>query len=99
MMRKLETSALFHAENLDRHAPDRARDAVAILVELRKIGRTDVLDDIHFHAVDEVQQIRFPQTVTANDGDEECRSPGRRARKGALDVAAPRVEFGEALLA
>ncbi len=46
-----------HAEHAHRQPPDRAGDAIAVKVERRAVGRTDVGDHIHLHAVDDGNEI------------------------------------------
>ena len=57
MMGEREAVIVLHAEDTHRQPPDRAGDAVAIKVERGTVGRADVGDDIHFHAVDDGEEV------------------------------------------
>ena len=61
MMGERDAGLLLHAEDAHRQPPDRARDAVAIEIELRPVGRADVGDDVHFHAVDDGLEVLAPE--------------------------------------
>ena len=76
MMRKRDAVLLLHAEHPHRQPPDRARDAVAIAIEGLLVGRADVGDDIHLHAVDDVVEILPPESEFAHRAGEarQCRS-------------------------
>ena len=50
-------SASLHAEDPHRQPADRAGDAIAIKIERRVVGRADIGDDIHLHAVDHGVEI------------------------------------------
>ncbi len=71
MMRERDAVLLLHAEDADREPPDRARDPIAIGVERRVVGRADVGDHVHFHAVDDGMEILAPEP--------EIPAPARRA--------------------
>ena len=57
MMRERQAGLARHAEDPHRKPADRAGDAVAIEVERRAIGRADIGDDVHLHAVDDGEEI------------------------------------------
>ncbi len=57
MMGERQSRLARHAEHPHRQPADRAGDAVAIKIERRAIGRADVGDDIHLHAVDDGEKI------------------------------------------
>ena len=80
MMRERDAFLRRHAENPHAEAPDRARDAVAIKIERREIGRPDVGVDIHLHAVDDVEEIGALQIEGARRDNEAGR---KRAGGGA----------------
>ena len=57
MMREQDAVVLRQAEHPHRQPADRARDAVAIEVERRKVRRPYVGGHVHFHAVDDGEKI------------------------------------------
>src|SRR6185437_9139339 len=81
------------AEGAHRKASDRARDAIAIEIELGEARRLDRRARIHFHAVDQRAEIVAPEM-------EARRVLGKHAAKRRLagsgenriDLAAPFIE-------
>src|SRR5581483_7592150 len=60
-MRQRQPVVFAESEYAHREAADRAGDAIAIKVERRPIRGTDVLRAIHFHAVDDGEEIVLAQ--------------------------------------
>ena len=86
-------------EHPHRQPSDRARDAVAIQIERREIRRPDILRHIHFHAVDDGQEILALETEPSNRGD-IVRQPRRRmALIQRVDIVAPLLQRGQPLAA
>ena len=52
------------AEHMHRQMPDRGGDARAIQVERRQVRSADVLDCVHFHAVDNGVEVLASQAIT-----------------------------------
>ena len=57
MMGERQAGIGLHAEHAHRQPPDRAGDAVAIKIERRAVGRADIGDHVHLHAVDDGDEI------------------------------------------
>ena len=57
MMRQQDAIVLRQAEHPHRQPSDRARHAIAVKIERRKVGCANVLRHVHFHAVDDGQKI------------------------------------------
>ena len=60
---------------LHRQPSDRAGDPVAIEIERGEVGRADVGDDIHLHAVDDGEEILAPQAEVADRPRRKPRHP------------------------
>ena len=91
-------SRLLHAEDAHRQPADRARDAVAIEVERRIVGRADVGDHVHLHAVDDGVEILAPQSeLRAPRAARPCDARGGAAGIERVDVGAPALELRAAL--
>ncbi len=58
---KLETRLLLHAEDPDGEAPHGTGDPLAIEVQSGKIRRANILDHVHFHAVDDREEVLLAQ--------------------------------------
>ena len=56
-MREQDAVVLRQTEHPHRQPSDRAGDAVAIQIQRCKVGRPDILRHIHFHAIDDGQEI------------------------------------------
>ncbi len=99
-MRERDAGRLLHAEDAHRQAADRARDAVAIGVEHRVVGRADVGDHVHLHAVDDGVEILALQAEFAHRPRQalQARAGGAPGIDG-VDVGAPAVELAAALVA
>jgi hypothetical protein len=93
MVRERNAVLLLHAKDADREPPDGARDPIAIGVERRVVGRADVGDHVHFHAVDDVMEIFAPQAEILDRRSEPPRARDRLARVERVDVGAPAVEL------
>ena len=88
-MRQFTAGRLLHAEDAGRETADRDGDAVAIEAERREIGRADVGDDIHFHAVDHGEEIGLSQAEGLHRSLEEARLASRPAAVERIEVLAP----------
>ena len=86
------------AEDAHRQPADRARHPVAIEIEGRPVGGADVGGRVHRHAVDDGVEILAPQGEVA-DGGAQRRGPRRRGAVEAVDVVAPALQRGKALVA
>ena len=69
------------AEDRRRQPPYRARDAVAVKVERRAIGRNDWAAKIHFHAVDDCMEI-LPLDREAREMRRQAAAFAVRVRRG-----------------
>src|SRR6185503_5845721 len=95
MMRELETVMGVHAEHAHRQPPDRAGDAVAIEIEPRQRRRADVLGRVHFHAVDDGEEIGLIERKPL-DRTGKARQRGRGAAAiERIDGFAPLRQAGE----
>ena len=92
VVRQLAAGRLVHAEDTGREAADGDGDAVAIEAERRGIGRANVRGDVHFHAVDHVEEIRLFQAECPHRCLEEARLASRPAAVERIEVLAP---FGQ----
>ena len=61
MMRKQDTVFLAEAEHPHGEPPHCARDAIAIEIERPRVGRADVGGNVHFHAIDDGDEVFTPQ--------------------------------------
>ena len=87
MVRELKPRVMRHAEHAHRETSDRTRDAVAVKVERRAVGGTDVGDHVHLHAVDDGEEVLALQIESAHGS----RQTGERRRcRAAID----RVDVG-----
>ena len=89
MMRELDAGLLLHAEDPHRQAADGASHAVAVEVERREIGRTDIGLDIHLHAVDHGQEIVLLQAEIAHRALQEGAWPAGTAGVESVEIVAP----------
>ena len=74
MVRERNAVPFIHSENADRQATDRARDPIAIEIERCVVGRADIGDDIHLHAIDDGVEILAPEPEIAHRGGETLRA-------------------------
>ena len=79
MMRERDAGVVLHAEHAHRKPADRAGDAVAIKIERRPVGRADVGDDVHLHAVDDGEEILALQVERAHRLRQARQAPAARA--------------------
>ena len=92
MMRQRHAILLAHAEHADRQPPHRARDAIAIKVELRPIRRADVLGGVHLHAVDHGEEILLAEPEVAHRLRQRAQF---RRRTPGIDRLDPRAPFAK----
>src|SRR5947207_1788512 len=76
-----------------------ARTAIAVGVERRQIGRADVGDDVHLHAVDDGQKILAREAELPGRIVQAAQTGGRAAVVERGDVLAPLLELGETQIA
>src|SRR6185437_10828939 len=92
MMSQQDAILFGEPEHAHRQAPDGAGDTIAIKVEGGEIRRTDILRDVHLHAVDDREEILTLQAEAAN-GCEVILQPRRRmALIERVDVVAPLLD-------
>ena len=89
MMREREPCLPLHAEHAHAEAADRAGDAVAVEIEGGEIGRADVGNDVHLHAVDDGEEILALQVESAHGLRQPAQVLWRRAGIERGDVGAP----------
>ena len=97
MVRERNAFLFLHSENADGQAPDRARDPVAIEVERCLIGRADIRDDVHLHAVDDGVEILPPKPEIAHRRVAGRACGGWFAGIERIDIVAPAFELLAAL--
>ena len=95
MMRQLDPGVVRHAEDPHRQTADRARDPVAIQIERCEVGRADVGHDIHFHAVDDGEEILAPEAEIADRPQKAAHPFGWLAGIEQRDIVAIAVQFGK----
>ena len=76
-------------EYLHRKAADRAGDAVAVKLERRVVGRADVGDDVHFHAVDDGKESPRAEAESLAPLAPVHAAPTAECRRRSRDVVAP----------
>ena len=79
MMRERKARIALHAEHAHRQPPDRAGDAVAIKIERRPVRRADVRNHVHFHAVDDGDEVVALQVESAHRARKAVQRGRRRA--------------------
>ena len=92
MMREQDAVGLGKPEYPHRQSPDRARHAVAIEIERRKIRTTDILRHVHLHAIDDGQKILALQTEASNRGDVVAQPRRRMALVQRVDIVTPLLQ-------
>ena len=99
MMGERKTGLALHAEHPHRQPADGAGDAVAVEIERGAIGRADVGNHIHFHAVDDGEKSSRCRSNVRT----ACARPGKLRRRRAaikrVDVGAPAVQLRAARFA
>ncbi len=72
-----------HAEDFHAQPSDGARNAIAIEVERREVRSADIRDDIHFHAVDDGEQVLPVKSVPRDRSRRDC-ATGLKGRHDTL---------------
>src|SRR6266404_9592734 len=93
MMGKRNPLLLLHSEDAHRQSADRARDPIAVGVERGVVRRSDVLDHVHFHSIDDGMEVLAAQAEIAYWGDEPARARNRLARIERIDIGAPALKL------
>ena len=93
MIGERQTGLLPHAEDPHRQPPDRAGHAVAIERERRAIRRADIGDHIHFHAVDDGEEILVLEIEGRHRRGETAQVRRRRAAIERVEVRAPLLQL------
>src|SRR5262249_4772255 len=71
----------------------RARDPITISVERRVVRRSNVVDDVHFHSVNDGMEILATEPEIAHRRGETARARDRLARVERIDIGAPALEL------
>ena len=89
MVRQRKAGHFFHSEDFYRKATDGACYAVAIAIERRQVGRDHRATRIHFHSVDDGEEIPLAQTVVAHRRLQKPNLFGSLAAKQRCDCLSP----------
>ena len=99
VMSERKTGIAVHAEYPHRQTTDGAGDAVAIEIERGAIGCADVGYDIHFHAIDDGDEILALQIERAHRLRQSAKLRRRRLAINRINVGAPACQLLAARLA
>src|SRR5262249_19723962 len=99
MMRQPLARLAFHAENPHRKPADRGSDPIAIEFKRSPILSKHVTPNIHFHAVDDGEEILLPQTEGLHRfGESSRKSAWLHSGIEARNVRAPAIQAGNAVV-
>ena len=89
MMRQHDAVVPSKTEYPHRQPSDRAGHAVAIQIERGEVRRPDILRHVHFHAVDDSQEILALEIESSNRGDIVPQPRRRTALIQCVDIVTP----------
>src|SRR5436305_1719969 len=84
-------------EYADRETSDRARHAIAVKVEHGKIGRADIFERVHLHAIDDGEKILARQIELAHRPYQAGDFGADLSLVKRVDLVAPFGELGQPL--